>query len=230
MKKNYDHWHYVCFLYKQDLDLYYYFDRESKWTCSHRKGLPSTLNTDIVRFCKNGKYYPCYFRLPLSIRKDINSNLNHKYQTRDGCIVKAFERMQTGQNPKDFLNLFMEECNIKTEEILKNKMILGKRDMTIKVSEFITKIRISVERDNRNKNKETFDFVRVIISFISNMNNKKEYVVKNNKKLVSIALKAISNNKKYTKYEIPINCLKISSATITNDDRIEYIFELKQNV
>ena len=168
MRENYDHWHYVCFLYKQDLDLYYYFDEKSKWTCSSQKDLPSTFIKDIVRFDNNGKYYPVYFRLPLAIRKDIAFILNQKYNTRDTCILKAFKRMQIGQTPKDFLNLFMEEYDIRTKEILKRKMILTKRDQSIKVSEFITKIRVQIERDNRNKNKKTFDFVRVIMSFISN--------------------------------------------------------------
>jgi len=99
---------------------------------------------------------------------------------------------------------------------------------------FIVKIDHPViERATDNENRDTFDFIRIFVSVNDlgeDMCGKslKEAVKDNMGCIINRALDKISGSKSYQKFDVPVNFLKISRATLTKDSRLELLFELKE--
>lgn len=98
---------------------------------------------------------------------------------------------------------------------------------------FILKINNpSVERDTDNLNKDTFDFIRVMVSIpdkdtISNSEVMSMYK-KYKDRLMKDVLEKISNSRSFKKYNVPINFLRLSRSTVTSSREIMLLFELKR--
>lgn len=103
------------------------------------------------------------------------------------------------------------------------------KNVPFEVSQFVQKInRPTIERSIENKNKKTFDFVRIFIGIPHTWYmDKREFLKQNKRPIFRMVLDTIKNDKKYQKYNIPINFLKLTSCTITCQDEIEMVFELK---
>ena len=102
-----------------------------------------------------------------------------------------------------------------------------------KYGRFILKINNpSIERDTDNLNKETFDFVRVMVSIPDKdtMSNSEVMSMYNKYKdrLMKDVLEKISNSRSFKKYNVPINFLRLSRSTVTSSREIMLLFELKR--
>lgn len=109
-------------------------------------------------------------------------------------------------------------------------MILKNYQTTSEVKNFIYHIERPIfERETDNKNKNTFDFIRIRLSIASKekYSNQKQFIKNNLKDIASIALTKIQNTKYYQKYGIPINYLRLTNAIITIDGQLELLFCLK---
>lgn len=100
-------------------------------------------------------------------------------------------------------------------------------------SRFILKINNpSVERDTDNLDKDTFDFVRVMVSIPDKdtMNNAEVMSMykKYKDRLMKDVLEKISNSRSFKKYNVPINFLRLSRSTVTSSREIMLLFELKR--
>ena len=98
---------------------------------------------------------------------------------------------------------------------------------------FILKINNpSVERDTDNLDKDTFDFVRVMVSIPDKdtMNNAEVMSMykKYKDRLMKDVLEKISNSRSFKKYNVPINFLRLSRSTVTSSREIMLLFELKR--
>ena len=98
---------------------------------------------------------------------------------------------------------------------------------------FILKINTpSIERDTDNLNKDTFDFVRVMVSIPDKDTMSNSEVMSMYKKyknqLMKDVLEKISNSRSFKKYNVPINFLRLSRSTVTSTREIMLLFELKK--
>ena len=106
-----------------------------------------------------------------------------------------------------------------------------RREKPTGLDRFITSMaRPIIERETDNENKNTFDFIRMYIGILSEEaceENRIEYIKQNQPVIVAKAISAIKDSKQFIKYNIPIDYLKLSQMTITKDDQLLFLFELK---
>lgn len=98
------------------------------------------------------------------------------------------------------------------------------------IDRFITRIDTpSIEREIGNKDKNTFDFIYVDVCIIQLWDtDKKEYIKANIQEIKKRVLEKIENSNRFKRYGVPINFLKLTSITLTRDDVLHFIFELKE--
>lgn len=86
-----------------------------------------------------------------------------------------------------------------------------------------------------NENPKTFDFIRlnVRLSYLGGyktIHEKSEFLKPYIPTIHEMVLDKLKNDKSFISKDIPIYFLKVSKCTITADDRLEYILELKDEV
>lgn len=94
---------------------------------------------------------------------------------------------------------------------------------------FITKIdRPTMERDTDNLNTKTFDFIRVHMYTLAYGENPIDIIKKYRKDILTMALDRIEETKRFQRYGVPINFLKLDRFTYCeNQKMIELLFTLK---
>lgn len=98
------------------------------------------------------------------------------------------------------------------------------------IDRFITKIDTpSIEREIGNKNKNTFDFIYVDVCIIHFWEtDKRKYIKENMPEIKRRVVEKIESSNQFKRYGVPINFLKVTSITLTRDDVLHFIFELKE--
>lgn len=96
------------------------------------------------------------------------------------------------------------------------------------ITRFVARIGTpTVEREPENKNPKTFDFVRIEV-FLSDMQLDTLQEVKNHyNEIMEMVIRKIEQSRSFTKYGVPVNCLKVAKATLTKQKVLEIVFELK---
>lgn len=82
------------------------------------------------------------------------------------------------------------------------------------------------DRVPENTNKNTFDFIRCDVS-IMGVENHHEFCQKNYKKIVKKVLTKLEQTKRFQRYGVPVNILKLSKATVLKDGDLALLFEIK---
>lgn len=129
-------------------------------------------------------------------------------------IGMACRRSYDGMEIVAFKNLVTEINKMRS----KNKSEFDK---------FFTVKPVRFERETGNKKKNTFDFIRVDVGVPECRKDKVEFIKSNIGELNQRVLKKIENNKRFQKFGVPINFLKLSNVVLRCDDLIEFTFELK---
>lgn len=115
----------------------------------------------------------------------------------------------------------------KLEEIMKTTE-LTHHEKPQGLDRFITKIEKPIfECETGNFDTNTFDFIRVRACILKHFPERLNYIQKNINGISNKVIEKLKNSSSFRKYGIPISYLKISNIVITNDDTIEYTFELK---
>lgn len=112
--------------------------------------------------------------------------------------------------------------------------ILGEiKEKTVKKlpAPYVCHIRpIRIERATENKDTNTFDFIR--LEYVLYTDVKKEDVLKDvrehTRKYVDCATECIASQKKFQKFGVPVNVLRLTKVTLTRDMTLEFLFELKK--
>lgn len=133
-------------------------------------------------------------------------------------------RIQEGAALDDIVSLYVEIPAI-LEEI---------KEKTVKKlpAPYVCHIRpIRIERATENKDTNTFDFIR--LEYVLYTGVKKEDVLKDvrehTRKYVDCATEYIASQKKFQKFGVPVNVLRLAKATLTRDMTLEFLFELKKS-
>lgn len=98
------------------------------------------------------------------------------------------------------------------------------------IDRFITRIEgPSIQREVGNKDTNTFDFIYVDVCIIQSWDSdKKEYIKSNLHEIQKRVVEKIEKSNRFKRYGVPINFLKVTSITLTRDDVLHFIFELKK--
>lgn len=104
-----------------------------------------------------------------------------------------------------------------------------RQELPTGLDRFITRIcPIRIQREYGNKNTKTFDFIYVDVCIISEWEtDRKQYIKENMPEIKKRVVTKIEESKQFKRYGIPINFLKLTSITLTRDDVLHFIFELK---
>lgn len=138
-------------------------------------------------------------------------------------FASVASRIQEGAALDDIVSLYVEIPAI-LEEI---------KEKTVKKlpAPYVCHIRpIRIERATENKDTNTFDFIR--LEYVLYTGVKKEDVLKDvrehTRKYVDCATEYIASQKKFQKFGVPVNVLRLAKATLTRDMTLEFLFELKK--
>lgn len=132
------------------------------------------------------------------------------------ALKKAISKLKVGDS-------------IETFEKIIDETKIEKREKPSGVDRFITKVEKPVfERVPENKNKKTFDFIRIDVGVLYDFEGKMKYIRKNYEEICNIVLKKIEESKVFKSYGIPINFLKLGNVTfIKSMNIIQFLFEIK---
>lgn len=159
-------------------------------------------------------------------RKDYvkRTALNICSETENGRFVlinynlvrKAISKMEVGDT-------------LGTLNSLLNSVKLEKHQKPTGINRFITRIeRPTYERVPENKNRNTFDFIRVYANVISSFDDKISYIKKNKNQICEMVIDKIKADCRFEKYGVPINFLKLEKMTFVGSiSSIEFLFCLK---
>lgn len=138
---------------------------------------------------------------------DVNGNL----------LVIAISKLKDGDTAETFFK-YISEAKFERHELPKG------------LDRFITKIQGPyIEREFGNTSTNTFDFVYVDVCIIQNWEtDRKSYIKANMPEIKRRVIQKIEGSKRFQRYGIPVNFLKITSITLTRDDMLHFIFELKE--
>lgn len=114
-------------------------------------------------------------------------------------------------------------------ETLTDKLC-NKQKIPAEVSQFVQRVGTpSIEREVGNPNKDTFDFIRIYIGVAQTWYmDRRLFSKKNMKYIARLALAHIRDSKRFQKYGVPINFLRLSECTLTQCSELELVFELKK--
>lgn len=96
--------------------------------------------------------------------------------------------------------------------------------------DILTKINApTFEREPENNRPNTFDRIRIYLGVKSKLTvpNRVDFIKRYRKDIAVIAINKIIATKAFQKVDIPANFLKLSSMTLTAQDELELVFELK---
>ena len=79
-----------------------------------------------------------------------------------------------------------------------------------------------------NDNNQYFDFINVEFYMITAVKQRKEFIKKNMKYLTEVAKYKLCNDKRFTKYGVPFNFLKLDRVHITRDSAVIFTYSLKE--
>ena len=116
----------------------------------------------------------------------------------------------------------------KTADTPLNKLMV-ELQMPFEIYNFITGIsNVSIEREPENKDKNTFDFVRVYASTKAiSLEEKRQILSTYKREILRLILTKIKRSPNFQRYDIPINFLRLTQCTLTRDQQIVFVFELK---
>lgn len=182
----------------------YYFNSDGVYCCEsledlYRKGMYGIIPTYDYRYRAYNLYKPDF--------KGISPRI----------VSRAITSLKEG----DTISKFFEYL----ETLEPNE----RQELPTGLDRFITKISLpSIQREYGNKNTKTFDFIYVYVCIIHDWeSDRKQYIKENMPEIKKRVIARIEESKHFQRYGIPINFLKLTSITLTRDDVLHFIFELK---
>lgn len=104
-------------------------------------------------------------------------------------------------------------------------------DVYSDLERLVQKISFSFEREPENHNPKTFDRIRVEASighFLGDFNTTFEEIKKRRTEILEMVVDKLQTSRKFQKYDVPINFLRLSSLIFSRSFFLEFIFELKE--
>lgn len=190
---------------------YYFFNSKGVYSSIY---CDDVLNSNLYYFPKSMDFVhiTSYFL-------DMSNNVaNALHLNNYNTFKKAINLLEVGQTTNDLIKIY-------------NSVKLEDNHWNNDLERFIT----TIEKPDyvcipENPNKDTsFDYVYVNVNVVSRWDtDRAEYIKKNSKEISKKALERIETDRKFKKYGIPINFLKLSKAIFSaNLSLIQFLFELR---
>lgn len=171
---------------------------------------------EVYAIDKNSTLFPYEKKLKFSIftvRGETCLNMN--------VWSKAVSQFEVGMTLKECLEIFL-----KTELSHKEKHEQSSFQQLVHV------LPPTYEREPENQNEATFDRIRVIVGLpryqFNSWETLRNEVKKYKRKIYQQVIQRLENDRRFQKYGVPLNFLKLSNVTLCHDFSIEFIFELKE--
>jgi len=209
----------ACFSYERLLDT-----AEQLFLAEDIRCVPIRKIKDTVYYFDEAKIYRADQG---SIFKDIKTmrrtSLWFSRMINMSIWYKASTRFQEGASLRQCIDLFF-----KTEltAIPKKESFLDR---------FITRIEPAIyEREPKNMNGKTFDRIHVFVNLSSTFHptwaELRQAVKEHRAEIDRLVIEKVTNDRRFRKYGIPINSLKLTVMLLRRECCLEYIFELKDSV
>lgn len=182
---------------------YYYFDEKGIYQKVEDKEALKILKNVFLR--EDGSTYYLIYN---AIYKVENANI----------FRSAISKLQVGQTFEDF-------------KVIYGKTEIRRKEKPKGLDRFILKIDSPVfVRLPENSKSNVFDYIHVDVFVVSEWRSDiYEYIKKNQKDIKERVLKSLEKNKKFKKYAVPMNFLRLANATYSRRrNLIRFVFELKR--
>lgn len=185
----------------------YYFDKEGICRVIPVKEAIDRKLYGFFESTERGNYYfhTWYTYLP---------PLSNENQT---ILRMAIARLKEGDTIDTFYNY------LKTVKPVKHPKAEG-------LDRFLSKFEKPVFiRKPENENLKTFDYIHLDISVLHEWETDRiQYISDNISEIKKRVINYLSNSKIFQKYGIPVKCLRITNVTLTREDFLHFVFELKE--
>ncbi len=186
-----------------------------------------SLKGEYYYFDKNGIYQKVNEKEALKILKNVFQRIDGStyyelypeiYRLENANIFRvAISKMKVGQTFEEF------EVIYANTEIVKHEKPKGldRFILTIDSPVFI--------RLPENLKRSTFDYIHIDVFVVSEWQSDiYEYIKENQKSIKERVLKALEQDRKFKKYDVPVSFLRLSNATYSKRrNLIRFVFELK---
>lgn len=112
-----------------------------------------------------------------------------------------------------------------------NEALKEKSKFLISVERFVTRIESpNFVRIPENSKETTFDYIHVDVNIVTQWDSDKiEFIKRNLQGITKMVFKSIEKDRRFKKYGVPINFLRLSKVTVRKDlNSLHYVFELKE--
>lgn len=154
------------------------------------------------------------------------------FSCSDLVMRAAGATMKAGDTYADLQRAILEKQKhyVYINELHKQKKTLHPKEKGL--DRFITKIFSPVIiRVPENKNKKTFDIIKLYINICTTWESDREsYIIANLKEIIKRANDSLEKNKSFKKYGVPINCLAITKILKDTNNSILIVYELKKEI
>lgn len=183
----------------------------------------------LPSYIGNKKYNVMWLKSTISILLPNKSTIDTLLTFYDK--LSKYKKMPKGESPYDalssiFPDFYMRRSASSPQKTYSEKVLLEER-IRPDIRQFITKVNKPIfEREYGNNKKNTFDFIRILIA-VKHTDNQYQFIDKNKREIIKIALNMIEKDKRFAKYGVPINILKVGQMTLTAQSEIMILFEIK---
>lgn len=147
----------------------------------------------------------------------------NNYRIDYGLAKKILSKLQEG----DHISKVIDISNVTDIKYISGEEKRATQNLN-EVERFVMSIeKPNIYRDVENENKNTFDFVEVIVNISVYHKNKVEFARKHKKEIAQMVLQKIENDRKFKKYGVPVTVLCLKNVMLSKNDFIRYLFEVK---
>ena len=174
---------------------------------------------------------------PYSI-EDMTYNERHierrliKVRGNEEALKHAVSRIEAGWT----YEMLAEQLKESQEHYIKIRKLHdeGKQlhEAPVGIDAFLTHYESPIfERVPENTNQNTFDFIKVRVSYSSQwQGDKNAYIKENIKGITRRVVDHLKGYKRFQKYEVPVNMLTLAKVLNRMDSTLEFVFELKKEL
>lgn len=149
-------------------------------------------------------------------------------QLKSGNKIDTLVEYYNSRLQADSFESWIYDHNFSNHTASTTDHLMIKNQTEKEIRRFITKINApQFEREPENKNKNTFDFVRIYLSVLTSQPNKREFIKQNLKAINRLAVTSIENHKNWKKYGLETNYLRLTQCTLTQQSELVLLYELK---
>ena len=207
-KRKQDSVHNVIF--KRKGNLYYFFNSQGIYSSIHRD---EALNSDLYYFPRKIPRENSYYFIDMTV-----SVADALFLYNYNGFKRAVNLLKVGQTINDLIEIY----NTTRPTYSHWNSDLERFITTLEEPEYVC------IPENQNKN-TLFDYVYVTVNVVSEWyTDRKSYINSHSREIKKMVLERIETDKKFKKYGLPINFLKLSRAIFSpRKSSIQFLFELK---